>query len=49
MEVVSVPAVGSVTPKAWSLSAPAAMSGRKRRFCSSLPWRRTVPIVYIWA
>jgi len=47
--VVSVPLVGSVTPKAWRRSAPVAMPGRYFCFCSSLPWRRIVPIVYIWA
>ena len=25
------------------------MCGRYRAFCSSLPWRSNVPIVYIWA
>jgi len=47
--VVSVPLDGSVTPKAWSRSSPAAIFGRYFRFCSSLPCRRIVPIVYIWA
>ncbi len=46
---VSTPAVGSVTPKAWSRSSPAAMRGRYACFCSSLPWRRSVPMTYICA
>ena len=49
IDVVSEPAVGSVTPKACSRSSPDAMRGRYRRFCSSEPWRRIVPIVYICA
>ena len=37
MLVVSVPAVGSVTPKACSRSSPVAMRGRYISFCSLLP------------
>jgi hypothetical protein len=25
------------------------MRGRYSRFCASLPWRRRVPMMYIWA
>ena len=46
---VSTPAVGSVTPKAWRRSSPAAIAGRYACFCSSLPWRRSVPMTYICA
>ena len=49
MREVSVPLVGSVTPKACNRSLPAAISGSKRRFCSSLPCLSRVPMVYIWA
>lgn len=41
--------MGSVTPKACSRSSPVAIFGRNARFCSSLPKRSSVPIVYIWA
>ena len=40
IRVVSVPASGSVTPNA-TCSAPAATSGRKRCFISSVPWTTT--------
>src|SRR6202165_3246207 len=46
---VSVPLVGSVTPNACSRNSPLAIFGRHFSFCSSLPWRRSVPMVYIWA
>ncbi len=46
---MSDPAVGSVTPNAWSRSFPVAISGRYRRFCSSEPCRRIVPMTYICA
>ena len=36
-DVVSDPAVGSVTPKACSRSSPEAIFGRYRCFCSSEP------------
>ncbi len=49
MRVVSLPAPGSVTPKACSRSVPSAMPGRYRFFCSSLPWRSSVPMTYICA
>jgi hypothetical protein len=48
-EEVSVPLVGSVTPKACSRNSPVATFGRYRAFCSSLPCRSRVPMVYIWA
>jgi len=47
--VVSVPLSGSVTPKAWSRSAPPAMAGKYACFWASEPCRSTVPMVYIWA
>jgi hypothetical protein len=47
--VVSEPVVGSVTAKACSRNLPLAICGRYSSFCSLLPWRSTVPIVYIWA
>ena len=47
--VVSVPAVGSVTPKACSRRSPLATPGNQRCFCILLPCRRIVPIVYICA
>ncbi len=46
---MSDPAPGSVTPNAWRRSSPLAIRGRKRAFCSALPCRRSVPIVYICA
>jgi hypothetical protein len=46
---VSEPEVGSVTPKACSRSLPAAICGSQRDFCSALPCRNKVPMVYIWA
>ena len=46
---MSVPLVGSVTPKACSRSSPLAIRGRYAAFCSGLPWRSSVPIVYICA
>jgi hypothetical protein len=49
MRVVSEPAPGSDTPNACSRSFPLAISGRKRRFCSSDPCRSSVPITYICA
>ena len=49
MRVVSEPASGSVTANAWSRSSPRAIGGSQRRRCSSLAWRRIVPITYIWA
>ena len=49
MRVVSLPAVGSVTPNACSRSVPAAICGSHRCFCSGEPCRRIVPIVYICA
>ena len=49
IRVVSEPAPGSVTPNAWSRRSPAAIAGRYRRFCSSLPCRSTVPMTYICA
>src|SRR3712207_3987977 len=49
MEVVSVPASGSVTAKACSRNSPAAIPGRYSSFCLSEPCLRSVPIVYIWA
>ena len=49
IEVVSVPAVGSVTPNAWSRSSPVAIFGRYCRFCASLPCRSSVPMMYICA
>ena len=47
--VVSVPLVGSVTPKACNLSVPSAIFGKYSCFCSGEPCLRTVPIVYICA
>src|SRR5918998_5081274 len=49
MRVVSVPALCSVTPKAWRRRFPVAIFGRYSFFCSSEPCRRSVPIVYICA
>ena len=49
MRHVSDPASGSVTPKACRRSSPAAMAGRYLAFWASEPWRRSVPITYIWA
>ena len=49
MLVVSEPTVGSVTPKAWRRSSPEAIRGRYACFWASEPWRRIVPITYIWA
>ena len=46
---VSDPAPGSVTPNACRRSSPLAILGRRRSFCSALPCRRIVPIVYICA
>ncbi len=46
---VSVPAVGSVMPKACRRSSPFAIFGRYFFFCASLQWRSTVPMVYICA
>jgi hypothetical protein len=46
--VVSVPAVGSVTPIDCSRSSPLAIFGRYSRFCCSEPWRSSVPMLYIW-
>ena len=48
-ERVSVPLVGSVTPKACSRRAPLAISGRYFSRCAALPWRSKVPMVYICA
>jgi hypothetical protein len=47
--VVSVPLLGSVTPKAWRRSSPAAMAGRYCAFCAGEPCRRIVPMMYICA
>src|SRR4029450_1887618 len=47
--VVSEPALGSVTPKAWRRSSPVAIFGRYVFFCASEPCRSTVPMMYIWA
>jgi hypothetical protein len=47
--VVSVPVVGSVTAIDCMRSSPAAIFGRY--FCASarpLPWRSSVPMLYIW-
>ena len=49
MASVFEPASGSVTPKAWRRMSPEAMPGKYCCFCSSEPWRRTVPMMYIWA
>ncbi len=49
MRVVSTPLVGSVTPKACSLSSPEAIWGSQRCFWASEPCRSTTPMVYIWA
>jgi hypothetical protein len=46
---VSVPVVGSVTPKACRRSSPLAIFGRYFAFCCGLPWRSTEPMVYICA
>jgi hypothetical protein len=46
---VSVPLVGSVTPKACNRNSPLATFGKYFAFCSALPCRNTVPIVYICA
>ena len=46
---MSVPLVGSVTPKAWRRRVPAAMPGRYAAFWASLPCRSMVPMMYIWA
>ena len=46
---MSEPVVGSVTPNACSRSLPAAICGRYLRFCSSLPCRSSVPMMYICA
>src|SRR5215208_2637516 len=48
MEVVSVPASGSVTANACSLRSPLAIFGRYSLLCSSEPCLRSVPMVYIW-
>ena len=48
-ESVSVPEVGSVTPKAWSRNSPLAILGSQVFFCASEPCFRTVPMVYICA
>ena len=47
MLVVSVPAVGSVTPIDWRRSSPEAIFGRYFCFCASDPWRSSVPMLYI--
>ena len=47
--VVSVPVVGSVTAKDCSRNSPDAMRGQIARFCSSEPWRSSVPMMYICA
>jgi hypothetical protein len=47
--VVSEPTSRSVTLNACSRSSPDAIAGRWRRFCSSLPWRSSVPMTYICA
>ncbi|MDT4833798.1 hypothetical protein FQZ97_674190 [compost metagenome] len=44
--VVSVPAVGSVTPIDCRRRSPAASAGRYLRFCSSLPFRSRVNMLY---
>jgi len=49
IRVVSEPASGSVTANACSRSSPEAIRGSHRCFCSSEPWRSSVPIVYICA
>ncbi len=49
MEEVSVPAVGSVTPKACRRSSPVAIFGRYLAFCAGEPWRSSVPMMYICA
>ena len=49
IRVVSVPQVGSLTPNACRRNSPAAIRGRYRRFCASLPCLSSVPMMYIWA
>ena len=49
MRAVSEPATGSVTPNACSRRSPEAIAGRYLRFCSSVPCRSRVPMMYIWA
>ncbi len=44
-----MPLLGSVTPKACSRNSPLAIFGSHFAFCSSLPCRNSVPMVYIWA
>ena len=44
-----MPLVGSVTPNACSRNSPLAIFGSHFAFCSSLPCRSSVPMVYIWA
>ena len=47
--MVSVPLVGSVTPKACRRSSPLAIFGRYCCFCAAEPCRRMVPMMYICA
>ena len=47
--VVSVPVVGSVTPNACRRNAPLAICGKYCCFCAALPWRNSVPMMYICA
>jgi hypothetical protein len=42
---VSLPLVGSVTPKACIRSSPLAMRGSHAAFCSGEPCRSSVPIM----
>ena len=46
--MVSVPAVGSVTPIACRRSSPEAILGRYFFFCSGEPFRSRVFMLYIW-
>ena len=45
---MSVPAAGSVTAIDWMRTLPAAMPGRYFSFWALLPWRSSVPMLYIW-
>ena len=46
---VSVPLVGSETPKACKRSSPLAIRGRYSAFCSAEPYRSSVFMMYICA
>ena len=48
-ESVSVPLVGSETPKACKRNSPVAIRGRYSCFCSSLPYFSSVFMMYICA